>query len=305
MGLKAVSSRKRNRVQRQAVPELFDEIVWEILIRLPVASLGRFRSVSKAWHAIISDPIFVRAHLHLSKQKQQQDPTSFRITPQDSIAKPFSTNVRFYRWNLRQGSSSTASLLYRRHFPAGEFGPVSELAHCDGLVLLPTNTKTYVFNPAMKDAIALPESRRNRMAHGMCLPVGLGFDPFTGRYKVARSFYRCSDPTGILAMGMEVFTIGAGDGSWRETSADPSYPVFSSQTGKHYEGHLFYFMSKNNQHQPPPGLLRFSLQDETFGVTLFPPNMDPTLQAHDIHVNELDGELSVSYLSEHSKKLVI
>ena len=165
MGLKTANRRKRKRVQQQTVPELLDEIVWEILIRLPVASLGRLKSVSKAWHAVISDPVFARAHLHLSKQKQQQDPTSFLITPQvllepgtieDSFAKPFSTNVRFYRWNLRRGSSSTASLLYRRHFPAGEFGPVSELAHCDGLVLLPTNTKTYVFNPAMKDAIALP-----------------------------------------------------------------------------------------------------------------------------------------------------
>jgi len=111
----------------------------------------------------------------------------------------------------------------------------------------------------------------------------------------------------VLAMGMEVFTIGAGDGSWRETSADPPYPVFRAQTGKHYEGHLFYFINKNHQRQPPQGrgLLRFSLQDETFGVTPFPSNMEPTLEDHDIHVNELDGELSVSYLSEHSRQVVI
>ncbi|RLM99884.1 hypothetical protein C2845_PM06G04520 [Panicum miliaceum] len=125
---------------------------------------------------------------------------------------------------------------------------MSQLAHCDGLVLLPTNTKTYVFNLAMKNAVALPESWHNRMAHDTCLLVGFGFDPSTGRYKVAPSFYRCSDrdPTGILAMETEVFTIGAGDGSWRETSADPPYPVFSSQTGKHYEGYLLCFINRNN-----------------------------------------------------------
>lgn len=62
-------------MQQQTVPELFDEIVWEILTWLLEESLGRFKSVSKAWHATISDPVFVRAHLHFSIQKQHQDPT--------------------------------------------------------------------------------------------------------------------------------------------------------------------------------------------------------------------------------------
>ncbi|CAN6341102.1 unnamed protein product [Urochloa humidicola] len=310
MGLKTVNNRKRKRVQRQTAPELFNEIVLERF-----KSLGRFKSVSKAWHAIISDPFFVRAHLHFSKQKQQQNPSSFLLTPQvllepgtleDSLTKPFSTNIRFYQWNLREDSSSTAKLLCRKHFPDGEFRSVSQLAHCDGLVLLPTNTKTYVFNPATKDAIALPGSQRNMMMHDVCLPIGFGFDASTGRYKVARSFYRSYDcnPVGIIAMGMEVFIIGNG-GSWRETSADPPYPMLSSQTGKHCKGHLFYFINKNNQQQPPRGLLRFSLQNETFGITLLPSNMDPTVEDTNILVKELDGELCFTYLSKHLQQLVI
>jgi hypothetical protein len=91
--------------------------------------------------------------------------------------------------DLRQDSIDTAVLFYRRRFPAGEFRSVSQLAHCDGLPR-PTNTKAYVFNPATKDAIALPESQRNMMMHDACLPIGFGFGASTGRYKVARSFYR-------------------------------------------------------------------------------------------------------------------
>jgi hypothetical protein len=103
-----------------------------------------------------------------------------------------STDIHFYRWNLREFdcSSSTTTLTYRRRFPDGEFGPVSHLAHCDGLVLLPTNTKAYVFNPATGVSIALPESPRNMLRNVMALPAGLGFDASTGRYKVARVFFR-------------------------------------------------------------------------------------------------------------------
>ncbi|CAN6298676.1 unnamed protein product [Urochloa humidicola] len=91
-----ICERKGMRVQQQTF-ELLDEIVWEILIRLPVESLARFRTVSKAWLAIISDPCFVPAHLQCSKQKQHQNQSSLLITPQFLMepghAKAFSTNI--------------------------------------------------------------------------------------------------------------------------------------------------------------------------------------------------------------------
>ena len=67
-----VYTRKRKKKKRahQQTFELPDEMVWEILIRLPVQSLARFKSVSKAWLAIISDPSFVLAHLQCSKESQ-------------------------------------------------------------------------------------------------------------------------------------------------------------------------------------------------------------------------------------------
>ncbi|PKI58010.1 hypothetical protein CRG98_021590 [Punica granatum] len=38
------------------------EIIWDILLRLPVRSLCRFRCVSTLWRSIISDPQFVSSH---------------------------------------------------------------------------------------------------------------------------------------------------------------------------------------------------------------------------------------------------
>ncbi|KAL6603336.1 hypothetical protein ACP70R_043697 [Stipagrostis hirtigluma subsp. patula] len=355
MGLKTYTrKRKRTIVQQQTTPELLDEIVFEILIRLPVQSLSRFRSVCKAWHAIISDPAFIRAHLQCSKQKQHQESSSFLITPrlqkefEDTPAGVSSTHICFYQWCLQQDKRRIATLVCGKVFPGEVLGRVSQIAHCDGLVLIPTSTNAYVFNPATRDAVVLPESQRDVMRHHSCLPIGFGLDTSTGRYKVARAFYRSSanprssfvmpprkqlfvsrfairkgrrgaswnswirawwgshdhDSKEILAMGMEVFTINGEDGSWRETLVDPPYPVLSSQTAVHCKGYLFYFINKNNQQQPPRGLLRFSLQDETFGITKFP-ELYPSFEDEDIHVSELDGELCFTYLAKHMQHVLI
>lgn len=43
------------------------DIIVEILLRLPVKSLGRFRSVCKLWLALINDPHFIASHLRHTK----------------------------------------------------------------------------------------------------------------------------------------------------------------------------------------------------------------------------------------------
>ncbi|CAL5040880.1 unnamed protein product [Urochloa decumbens] len=218
-------------------------------------------------------------------------------------AKAFSTNI--YQWCLQKDMRSTATLLYGRNFSVGEFQAVSPMAHCDGLILFPT--KVYVFNPATKDALALPESQRNLSWRHKCLPAGLGLDTSTGKYKIARSFYRCRDydPKQIITMGMEVFTINGEHGHWRETLVDPPYPILNSQTATHFNGYLFYFINKNNQQHPPRGLLRFSLLDETFGVTPLLPNMYPTVEDESIFVNVLDGELCASFFSKLVQRILV
>ncbi|KAF3955149.1 hypothetical protein CMV_019598 [Castanea mollissima] len=44
------------------------DVVFEILTRLPVKSLIRFRCVSKSWYSTITDPIFITKHLNLNNK---------------------------------------------------------------------------------------------------------------------------------------------------------------------------------------------------------------------------------------------
>jgi F-box interacting protein len=175
--------------------------------------------------------------------------------------------------------------------------------------LVPTNTKAYVFNPATRDAIVLPESKRNALAlHDRSLPIGLGIDASRGRYKVARAFYRPrdDDPRRMAAMGMEVCTIGGEDDSWRETLEDPPYLMATFwQAAAHCKGCLFYFIDKKSHQSPPQGLIRFNLQDETFGITPLLPYVFPQVEDDDVALSELDGELCASFFCKRLQRVMI
>ncbi|KQK16162.1 hypothetical protein BRADI_1g27150v3 [Brachypodium distachyon] len=174
----------------------------------------------------------------------------------------FSSNIRFYEW---QQGASEASLVHDRNLN-GEFNSVCSFAHCDGLVLLPTD-----INPATRDTVTLPESSNNKIPGLFNLPMGFGRDPRTGMYKVARSFVRSIDPD-IDHMGMEIFTIGPAAASaacWRETAADQPYPVIGWLTAQCVKEAMYWVIDRYLLSPRPYGLLRFSLEDETFVCRIY------------------------------------
>ncbi|CAN6277466.1 unnamed protein product [Urochloa humidicola] len=268
----------------------------------PVKDLVRCKCVSKAWRAIITDPIFIRAQLRYSATKWEREPcfiispqTLDFVDPKDEGRWPttFSNHIRFYQW--RQGNKA-ATFIDAKDYGC-QFNQLHFFSHCDGLVLVPTDTKLYVFNPATRDAIRLPESGWNNLrrlgGRRRCYCAGLGLDPRTGKYKVVQGFYWSIDRS---RMGMEVCTIADDDDgiwSWREIRNDPPYPAHRCQTSLSINGYMFwrfaepkkidvrqlcYFEPKQiNEQQRARGLLHLSLAHEEFGITGLPDDLDPAL----------------------------
>ncbi|CAM0947182.1 unnamed protein product [Alopecurus aequalis] len=232
---------------RWRVPFIPDEIVFEILLRLPVKSLTRFKSVSKSWRTIISDPRFIRLHLKQSSKNQQKH-SSFLITPHtldkviDGEAWPttFSNHTPFYSWQEGQDS---ACLVHSTTFHA-EFGSVHDMVHCDGLVLLSTDTSVYVFNPAIHQVLKLRDGQEDAWEFPT---VGLGLDPRTNTYKVALYFYRSIDFSNMTySAGMKIHTIGGGDDDdddpcWRIVAQDPPLPIEPGSV-MHSKGSLYFLI---------------------------------------------------------------
>jgi F-box interacting protein len=293
------TSKKHKKAQTAELPE--ELVLDEILIRLPVKSLLRFKCVSKAWRTEISDPFFIRSHLQFSVSRWQHNPSLlitphtldpiFQADPTESWPTTFSSNIRFYQW---QQGASKARLVHGRDFDY-EFSAVGIFAHCDGLVLVPTDTKVYIFNPATRDVLTLPESSRNKRPGIIGLPVGFGRDPHTaGMYKVARSFFRSRDrETGLYNMGMEVCTVGDGSPAapcWRETAEDQPYPVDAWVSAPTVKGSMYWYIDKRHLNPRPRGILRFGLKDEAFSVTRLPDELDPG-DADCFNLGVMGGEL--------------
>nr|XP_025880992.1 F-box protein At5g10340-like [Oryza sativa Japonica Group] len=117
-----------------------DLLICEVLTRLPVKSLLRFRSVCRSWRDAVADPAFVRRHLELSRAATPPSTTVLAVHTRmdhdpDDRAAPEDV-VSFHR--VRPGQSpaaAAAAIVELMHEEAMECAGIHLFAsHCDGLV---------------------------------------------------------------------------------------------------------------------------------------------------------------------------
>ncbi|KAK2979435.1 hypothetical protein RJ640_028993 [Escallonia rubra] len=110
------------RRMRAKLPKIPDEVVFlEILPRLPVKALSRFKCVCKLWHATISDPKF-----RFSDQRQR---VVFLSHP-----------------NTLRSKDDNNSFCELRS-PWKEKALVRLLGSCNGLLLMSRASSVYLWNP--------------------------------------------------------------------------------------------------------------------------------------------------------------
>ncbi|KAL6846998.1 hypothetical protein ACP4OV_022851 [Aristida adscensionis] len=257
---------KRRRLTPAVLPD--DLLFSDILARLPVRSLARFRCVCRLWRAGIADPAFVRRHLDLSRAGRPPSVLAVprEVDPDDGYAT--SGDISFHRLPLA-GQAVEAELMLEQAWPEG-ISCLVGVAHCDGLVAVATATdRLFVCNPATREFAALPLASRSAEAEprffDLPVPVvALGFDRWRSRYVVARFFYRTYGDTPD-DISHEVFTLGggAGAGSWERTE-DPPLAMASALPA--CTRRAFYWHANVAQ----PLLLRFGLQHRAFDVVSRP-----------------------------------
>lgn len=159
----------------------------------------------------------------------------------------------------------------------------------------------HVLNPATRHTQTLPPSHgaeppgQGPLEDETCEAFGLGHDPRSGAYKVARFSYSYSYhslcklgvTTHYHSIKMEVFTIGT-DWHWRETLTQPPYPTVAQRTATFFKGSLIWTVFGDT-----PGFLRFRLEDEAFEV-MHPPPCHMRLVYVLSRLAELRGELCLA-----------
>lgn len=169
---------------RFLLPYIPDEVMFDVLLRLPSKSLMRFKSVCKAWHAMISSPIFINAHLEWSKLK----PSSLLMAPGFYQKQKNGQNIAFLM-GLYKYQGGNNNVVHLHDFPR-DFPQVLDTwtrpVHCDGLLLVSNmSKKMIIYNPSTREIVSLPKGSRN-LHKGT--GIGFGFDPRSSKYKVARVF---------------------------------------------------------------------------------------------------------------------
>ncbi|THG17295.1 hypothetical protein TEA_000730 [Camellia sinensis var. sinensis] len=112
----------------QSPPKLPDDVLFDILSRLPVQPLIQYICVSKSWRTMISNPQFIKIHLHRSSNSQSSDSQRLLLSSHDSFR--------------------SITCQFPDHAPKTLQSPLKKtkpLCFCDALILLSVSHKPFPF----------------------------------------------------------------------------------------------------------------------------------------------------------------
>ncbi|XP_059293566.1 F-box/kelch-repeat protein At3g23880-like [Lycium ferocissimum] len=170
------------------MPTLPIELIVEILSRLPVKTLLKFRCVSKSWLALIRSPEFVKTHLNVSAKNK--DYTHHRLVLTETINLFSSFNIQYILRDcsissLRNNSGIEASDL---NYPMkNQQQSVCVVGSVNGLICLAIkDTDLVLWNPSIRLFKNLPDSGPSVTGdyHFDSCIYGFGYDESNDDYKV-------------------------------------------------------------------------------------------------------------------------
>ncbi|XP_012857568.1 PREDICTED: F-box/kelch-repeat protein At3g23880-like [Erythranthe guttata] len=195
------SDRLINQGMEDEIENLPEEIIEEVLYKLPIKSLLRFKCVSKRWRSLISSRRFAKEHLKKKSSTSTNDSDFSRRTL-----------YSFYHWHRYCGSDSVGSIFHLgqcnlpsetsttetssfdlRSLAAATVDSVAGCGiylygSCNGLVLfsmLHLVGNLLIWNPATRQAKKLPPPYLlSQGTWPSCFLHGIGYDESTDDYKV-------------------------------------------------------------------------------------------------------------------------
>nr|AAT39293.1 Putative F-box-like protein, identical [Solanum demissum] len=155
-----------------------DELITEILLRLPIKSLSKFMCVSKSWLQLISSPAFVKNHIKLTANGKGYiyHRLIFRNTNDDFKFCPLPS--LFTKQQLIEELFDIVSPIERTTLSTHIVGSVNGLI-CAAHV---RQREAYIWNPTITKSKELPKSRSNLCSDG--IKCGFGYDESHDDYKV-------------------------------------------------------------------------------------------------------------------------
>ena len=279
-----------------------DNVVFDILTRLPVKSLIRFRCVSHSWNSTITNPIFITKHLDLASSLSDINNNGYLLfTPLRNYPDPSSTQ----QWTtFVYNTNRTLTQISRFEIPF----PNLIIGFCNGVFCLAAKNddsdekdltrSLYLWNPSIRKLKKLLATHPADRAVS-----GFGYHPQNNDYKILRVTFAIQQVTRKPAEA-EIYTLSTD--SWRKAvisvesfSGSDSGPNGSVDevyfpTRLCFNGAL-HFIAFSGDHK---FILSFDINDERFREILLPQNYLEGIVKHFERLAMFKGSLALIVFGE-------
>ncbi|XAR71198.1 hypothetical protein NMG60_11028355 [Bertholletia excelsa] len=226
--------------------DLPDSLLVEILVRLPVKSVFRFKCVSKHWCSLIRDRWFAR--IYVSRKLSSSDLSPFRILYRYIYVSVFEQVLE--RLNPDAYKSKNSSVLFLSSFEEQQQADQFKvLAASNGLLLccLLGPLMYYVCDPVTKQWVALPKPRsvimsRHPIFFGEGLVTLLNEENVVTSYRVVRVEW-----LSVLSDHLNFETYSSETGEWKELRLSCPSPVRLLKRGSPFlfNGAMHWYTDEN------------------------------------------------------------
>ena len=261
---------------KKKTPYLPSELIIQILLRLPVKFLLRFRCVCKSWFSLISDSHFAKSHFEVSSLTHTHRNRIITISrtsaPPFNIRKPNPNQIRCIDFETSTNHdfvSPNHDFILRQPYYCKIKGS------CRGFICLYCYTNLYVWNPAtgFHRQIPLSPFASKLNAYHFCHLYGFGYDQSTDDYLVVLLSY---DPTlPNRSSHLEFFSLR--DNTWKELEGT-HFPYlnaneFEPRGGSFFNGAIYWLSFRHDLSMSV--ILAFDLMERKLLEMSLPDDFDP------------------------------
>ncbi|KAJ1427235.1 Galactose oxidase/kelch, beta-propeller [Sesbania bispinosa] len=249
------------------------ELIMQILLRLPVKSLLRFKCVCKSWLSLISNPHFAISHFELAAAQ-----THRLLLKTSSTTRSIDLDA-----SLHDDSASRAiNLIFSLPKPYFEI-----FGSCRGFLFLKCYPNLYVWNPSTGVHKQIPLSPNFAPSF-----YGFGYDSSTDDYLVVLASYATPSADCVC---VEFFSLRAN--TWKEiegTHLPYSDNSLFSRVGSLLNGAIHWLAWSHDLSEDV--MIAFDLREKSFSEIPLPDDFDIEYEYCDLFV--LGGYLSLCVLGD-------
>ena len=191
-------------IMEKMILHLPHELIVQILLRLPVKSLIRFKCVCKSWFSLIShDPHFANSHFQITASTHTR-----------RILFISTSELEILSIDLEASLNVEAASLNHLTFVPQSYLCIHINASCRGFIFLPRSSDIYLWNPSTGVHKQIPLSPIDSNLDGIyfCYLYGFGYDPSTDDYLVV--FISYDTTLANISSHLEFFSLRAN--AWKE-----------------------------------------------------------------------------------------